>query len=130
MCVVFFSEAIDAEYFNNVYGILKLLLHDNSKESQISLAHFPITYNCMYLTLCDLFKACTKYMINQVCFYQCEPNLIKWAWSAGKGYIKGAPICSDYCDRWFEACKYDRTYSDNWFDDYKINNYKNGPHIG
>jgi hypothetical protein len=66
-------------------------------------------------------------MQNNACFYESGgPNLVKWAWSAGKGFVKGAPICNDYCDKWFEACKNDRTNSDNWLRDSLMNIFEHG----
>ena len=32
--------------------------------------------------------------------------------------IQSVPVCADYCDRWFEACKDDFTCYDNWEEAY------------
>lgn len=34
------------------------------------------------------------------------------------GYIKGAPVCASYCNRWFDACKDDYTCVENWLEDF------------
>lgn len=34
------------------------------------------------------------------------------------GYIANVPVCADYCDRWFEACKDDRTCVTDWLGDF------------
>ena len=34
------------------------------------------------------------------------------------GYIQNVPVCADYCDTWFEACKDDLTCVENWLCDF------------
>ena len=34
------------------------------------------------------------------------------------GYIQNVPVCADYCDAWFEACRNDLTCVDNWLFDF------------
>ena len=34
------------------------------------------------------------------------------------GYIQNVPVCADYCDAWFEACKDDLTCVENWLRDF------------
>ena len=34
------------------------------------------------------------------------------------GQIQNVPVCADYCDAWFDACKNDRTCVENWLDDF------------
>ena len=34
------------------------------------------------------------------------------------GYIQGVPVCADYCDAWFEACKDDSTCVVDWLADF------------
>ena len=34
------------------------------------------------------------------------------------GYIQNVPVCADYCDAWFEACRNDLTCVDNWLEDF------------
>ena len=35
-----------------------------------------------------------------------------------RGYIQNVPVCADYCDAWFEACKDDLTCVENWLRDF------------
>ncbi|XP_028408508.1 riboflavin-binding protein-like, partial [Dendronephthya gigantea] len=44
--------------------------------------------------------------------YSCEPRLYRW--HTGNATIKNVPICGDYCDSWYEACKDDETCIKNW----------------
>ena len=41
------------------------------------------------------------------------------------GYIQGVPVCADYCDAWFEACKDDLTCVENWLADFDDENGNN-----
>ena len=41
------------------------------------------------------------------CFFWCEPMLGYFQTSSGE--VVGVPVCADYCDAWFEACKDDLT---------------------
>ena len=34
------------------------------------------------------------------------------------GYIQNVPVCSSYCDAWFDACKDDLTCVENWLEDF------------
>ena len=34
------------------------------------------------------------------------------------GYIKDVPVCAEYCDAWFQACKDDLTCVENWLEDF------------
>lgn len=68
----------------------------------------------------SLSKACREYFIKDTCFYECSPNLAPWIVKdhvskyTRKERILKVPLCSKDCDGWFEACKDDRTCSDNW----------------
>ena len=59
-------------------------------------------------------QECQRFMINEECFYQCEPSLIKYQRVGRPDAVKGVPICPDYCDRWFEACKHEQTCVQDW----------------
>ena len=39
------------------------------------------------------------------------------------GYIADVPVCADYCNAWFEACRNDLTCVEDWLNDY---NYEHG----
>ena len=34
------------------------------------------------------------------------------------GYIQNVPVCADYCDAWFDACKDDLTCVEDWLADF------------
>ena len=34
------------------------------------------------------------------------------------GYIQNVPVCADYCNVWFEACKDDLTCVEDWLEDF------------
>lgn len=59
-------------------------------------------------------KRCQKYMMKEECFYQCEPTLIRYQRVGRKDAVTKVPICFDYCDSWFEACKNEKTCVENW----------------
>ena len=54
---------------------------------------------------------------DEECFYQCEPMLVYFQIGT-TGYIKNVPVCADYCNAWFEACKDDLTCVENWLEDF------------
>ena len=34
------------------------------------------------------------------------------------GYIQNVPVCADYCNTWFDACRNDLTCVENWLEDF------------
>ena len=38
--------------------------------------------------------------------------------TAADGNIENVPICANYCDAWFDACKDDYTCFENWLEEY------------
>lgn len=54
---------------------------------------------------------------DEECFYQCEP-MLGYFQIATTGFIRGVPVCADYCDAWFEACKNDTTCVEDWLADF------------
>ena len=54
---------------------------------------------------------------NEECFYQCEP-MLGYFQIGMTGHIQNVPVCADYCDAWFEACKDDLTCVENWLHDF------------
>ena len=57
------------------------------------------------------------------CFYFCEPILGHFQVPGSPTKIEGVPVCADYCDNWFEACKDDRTCVEHWGEDFVYNEY-------
>ncbi|XP_065828985.1 folate receptor gamma-like [Oscarella lobularis] len=66
---------------------------------------------------CDTISpACEYYLKAESCFYECSPDL--GPYSAGGGKIRHVPICADYCDAWFEACRSIKLCAANWLEDF------------
>jgi folate receptor len=59
-------------------------------------------------------QKCEKFLIEEECFFQCEPRLFRWHVKGTNATIKGVPICGDYCDDWYDACKEDETCAKDW----------------
>ena len=57
---------------------------------------------------------CEKFMVNVECFYRCSHNAIFWKNPCYPSAISKAPVCSSFCDAWFDACKDDLTCAKNW----------------
>ena len=38
---------------------------------------------------------------------------------SGSDDVRNVPICMDYCDAWFDACKDDLTCFENWLEEYE-----------
>lgn len=57
-----------------------------------------------------LSTACSRSFTDLLCFYKCSPNL--YVYNDGK-LRKRIPLCSWYCDRWFETCMGDLTCVNN-----------------
>lgn len=47
-----------------------------------------------------------------ILIFQCEPQL--WRFRNTNDSIHKVPICSSYCNDWFNACKDDKTCVENW----------------
>jgi folate receptor len=77
-------------------------------------------------TLCgNLSPKCQEYMVGVECFYSCSPYVGHWADPKMKQSFKNAPVCSSYCDSWYEACKDDVTCAKDWIRDF---NYTSDGH--
>ena len=88
-----------------------------------------------------LSKACQKFFIEIECFYRlvdiiqagqslfslfvirCSPNIGHFANLNYHSALANLPLCGDYCDRWYDACKDDMTCAENWITDWI---YRNG----
>eukprot|EP01083_Nonionella_stella_P255488 876854_1 len=58
-------------------------------------------------------ESCEQYFIEIECMYRCDPNMIYFAGEYPSS-LNRVPICSQYCDHWYEACKADLTCVENW----------------
>ncbi|XP_068711228.1 riboflavin-binding protein-like isoform X2 [Montipora foliosa] len=77
-----------------------------------------VLYNFSWNHCNNLSQACEQFIKDEECFWQCEPNLIKW--HTGQGALNRVPICSSYCDEWFEACKDDMTCAQDWINGFNF----------
>ena len=71
-------------------------------------------------TLCgrNLSRRCQDYMVGVECFYSCSPYVGLWADPKYNQSFNNAPVCSDYCDSWYDACKHDLSCARNWIFDF------------
>ena len=60
---------------------------------------------------------------NTECFYYCEPILGHFQVPDNPAEIYRVPVCADYCNYWFEACKNDMTCVEHWLEDFEIDEY-------
>lgn len=93
------------------------------KESSCCTANFtnqlakPVIRNIgnFNWTLCGtLSKKCQDFMVGVECFYSCSPYVAHWGDKDEIQAFNDAPVCTHYCDDWFEACKDDKTCAKNW----------------
>lgn len=66
----------------------------------------------------NLSAKCQEYMIGVECFYSCSPYVGLWADPVFPSAFNNAPVCSSYCDEWYEACKDQPTCAKNWVFDF------------
>ncbi|XP_001508696.3 riboflavin-binding protein-like [Ornithorhynchus anatinus] len=67
-----------------------------------------------------LSKKCEEYMKKLECFYQCSPAAAHWKDPKNNLGMKFVPLCQNFCDDWFEACKLDHTCSRDWLTDWAV----------
>ena len=53
------------------------------------------------------------------CFYRCSPNTAHWE-GLFPSSLNHLPLCSDYCDAWFQACAADMSCAANWISDFNV----------
>lgn len=67
-------------------------------------------------------KNCRKHFIQDLCFYECEPNLGPWIVEVDMKIRKqrayGVPLCASDCDSWYNDCKDEYTCVENWTRDF------------
>lgn len=49
--------------------------------------------------------------------YRCSPHVAHWAIDFPSA-LAGLPVCSNFCDEWFDACANDMTCATNWILDW------------
>uniref|UniRef100_T1J4T1 Folate receptor-like domain-containing protein n=1 Tax=Strigamia maritima TaxID=126957 RepID=T1J4T1_STRMM len=61
---------------------------------------------------------CKRHFTQDLCFYECEPNLGPWMLKVNMKHRKErafeVPLCAADCDEWFSACRNDYTCAANW----------------
>uniref|UniRef100_A0A8D0GR97 Folate receptor-like domain-containing protein n=1 Tax=Sphenodon punctatus TaxID=8508 RepID=A0A8D0GR97_SPHPU len=89
------------------------------------LAHSPIIkVNTTYWDRCGtLSESCENYMKKIECFYQCSPHAARWSNPNYTAAIEFVPLCQNFCDDWYEACKDDSTCIHNWLIDWEYDEY-------
>ncbi|XP_018429583.1 PREDICTED: riboflavin-binding protein-like [Nanorana parkeri] len=66
----------------------------------------------------NLSKLCEDYMKKIECFYQCSPLTAHWAHPNISVAIQSVPLCRNFCDGWFEACRADLVCAHNFITDW------------
>lgn len=84
-----------------------------------------------YWTKCgNVSEECEAYIKAEMCFYYCSPNTYPWARriipstvvhpeDIGETYV-GVPICSSWCDDFFNACRDQPICVTNWYTDWNV----------
>jgi len=74
-------------------------------------------YNFDYSHCGPISKECEAFLQMEECFYECSPDLAPYASPGPFGpVLNGIPVCADFCDAWFSACKNDLTCATDWLD--------------
>ncbi|XP_075213952.1 folate receptor beta-like [Lycorma delicatula] len=99
-----------------------VLIHNDKNHHNFNLNHCSKEKN--------LSAACKQHFIQDLCFFECSPNIGPWVVKVDmkkrKERFYQVPLCRRNCNAWFEACKYDFTCSDNWYRNFNWD--KNGNH--
>lgn len=66
-----------------------------------------------------LSKTCRGKFMQDLCFYECSPNVGPWlvkvdGMKIRKERFVDVPLCRQECDAWWDACKDDYTCIENW----------------
>ncbi|KAK6165764.1 hypothetical protein SNE40_022624 [Patella caerulea] len=66
----------------------------------------------------QLSPECSKHFIQDLCFYECSPNVGPWLVPVNMKIrnekFMHVPLCESECTNWWNACKYDFTCLPNW----------------
>lgn len=72
-----------------------------------------------------LSQKCETFMVDVECFYRCSHNVIFWKNPYYPAALSRAPICANFCDAWFNACKDDLTCARNWITGFNMTSGSN-----
>ncbi|XP_067143349.1 folate receptor gamma-like [Centruroides vittatus] len=90
---------------------------NTSQEIHRNIYNFDLDH-CEQETGHQMSEECRQHFRQDLCFYECEPNIGPWAQKDNKKIRKerfiNVPLCSADCDSWWKACKNDYTCVDNW----------------
>ncbi|XP_068095656.1 riboflavin-binding protein-like [Hyperolius riggenbachi] len=108
------------------HGMLECQLYSDSScchanfTKQISSSPVIKVDNFYWNRCGNLSKACENYMKKIECFYQCSPSAAHWVHPNMSVAIQHVPVCRDFCDSWFEACRSDLVCAHNLITDWTI----------
>ncbi|XP_038650114.1 riboflavin-binding protein-like isoform X1 [Scyliorhinus canicula] len=91
------------------------------------LAVSPVTkvQNTYWNRCGQLSSRCEEYMKKIDCFYHCSPHTFNWINPNNSHSVLAVPICQDFCDDWFTACRDDLTCTRNWISDWEWDDHGN-----
>uniref|UniRef100_F7CKM1 Folate receptor alpha-like n=1 Tax=Monodelphis domestica TaxID=13616 RepID=F7CKM1_MONDO len=65
-----------------------------------------------------LTPACKRHFVQDLCLYECSPNLGPWIQPVNSSWRKervmNIPLCKEDCNMWWEDCKTSYTCKENW----------------
>lgn len=90
-----------------------------------NLAHANVTnIDGFHWNRCgNLSLSCQQFFVRVECFYRCSPHVAHWALLQFDSALANLPVCREFCNEWFDACKDDLTCAENWITEW---NYTNG----
>nr|XP_056723272.1 retbindin [Euleptes europaea] len=75
--------------------------------------------NDIYWNRCGgLSSRCEEYLQQVECFYRCSPIAAQWPHPQRPTAVLAVPLCQNFCDQWYDACKEDLTCARNWLTDW------------
>lgn len=84
-------------------------IHNDEKRYGINRNHCPER---------KLSAKCNEHFVQDLCFYDCEPNLGPWVTAVNQTFRKerfvDVPLCASDCNQWFKDCENDYTCVKNW----------------
>ncbi|XP_013918037.1 PREDICTED: retbindin [Thamnophis sirtalis] len=57
---------------------------------------------------------CEEYLRQLDCFYHCSPIAAQWPHHQQPTALMAVPLCQNFCDQWYDACREDVTCPGNW----------------
>ncbi|XP_060094330.1 retbindin [Heteronotia binoei] len=75
--------------------------------------------NDIYWNRCGgLSSRCEEYLQQVECFYRCSPIAAQWPHPQRPTAVLAVPLCQNFCEEWYDACKEDLTCAHNWLTDW------------